>query len=436
MSQDVKIAPRSSWVKDLEADLNAEPYKEGGAVKYLLIDYQDHVDKEEAYVHIIYQVLNDEGVQNYSNVSIDYDPSYQELIFHEVSVYRDGKRINKLKRADISTIRREDDMNRHLYDGSLTSYMNLTDVRSDDIIEYSYTRVGFNPVFEGNYSSSFYQDFSVPVEDISVRVVSSKKLYSEETNEGVLPVQDGDQYYVKVKPNLIVYENNTPGWYFPFRLISLSTFSSWSEVVQWATPLYSVEKGKIQELSQALENEFLGAGEKNERILEAIRFVQDDIRYLGFESGIQGYKPSSPDLVLDRRFGDCKDKSNLLVGILSGIGVEAYPMLVHSSKEHMIDLEQPSPAAFDHCVVNFRLDEKDYYVDPTINNQGGGLDVMQFPNYKRGLVIKNGETALRNLGETSVSKQRVKETITVKDLLLGGNAELKVELPILVEVPM
>ena len=427
-SQDVDISDPPVWVKNVAVDFaKDEPQNEGGAVRYMLIDYQDNVDKQESFAHFTYEILNDEGVQGYSDISINYDPSYQSLIFHAVDIYRDGERINKLTKSAINTVVQESDMNRYLYDGSITAYINLSDVRSGDMINYSYSLIGFNPVFEGNYSSSFYQDFSVPVDDIFIRIVCSRPLYFKKINDGIAPTRDGNEYISRTKPNLIIYEDNTPGWYFPYRLISFSTFESWASVADWASPLYSLENSKVEELRLATKDIFQNFTDLDKSIIGAIRFVQDEIRYLGFESGIKGYKPSDPSVVLERRFGDCKDKSNLLVGMMRAIGVEAYPMLVHSNKEHMIDLEQPSPTAFDHCVVSFYLDSKPYFVDPTLNNQGGGLEELQFPNYKRGLIIKENSTSLLELEDSYFLKQRIRERITVKGLELGGSAELEVE---------
>jgi transglutaminase-like putative cysteine protease len=45
------------------------------------------------------------------------------------------------------------------------------------------------------------------------------------------------------------------------------------------------------------------------RALAAIRFVQDESRYLGIEVEEGTLRPDAPDAVLRRRFGDCKDKT-------------------------------------------------------------------------------------------------------------------------------
>ena len=45
------------------------------------------------------------------------------------------------------------------------------------------------------------------------------------------------------------------------------------------------------------------------------------------EVGIGGYRPHPPQQVMERRWGDCKDKALLLVDLLREAGIEAYPAL-------------------------------------------------------------------------------------------------------------
>jgi transglutaminase-like putative cysteine protease len=79
------------------------------------------------------------------------------------------------------------------------------------------------------------------------------------------------------------------------------------------------------------------AADDEEYILEAIRFVQDEVRYLGVETGINTHKPYPPSQILAQRFGDCKDKSLLLTTLLQARNIEAYPVLVNTSLKQSLD---------------------------------------------------------------------------------------------------
>src|SRR5262249_11813697 len=125
----------------------------------------------------------------------------------------------------------------------------------------------------------------------------------------------------------------------------------------------------------------------SEKVLAALRFVQDEVRYVGIELGTASHQPSQPATVLARRFGDCKDKALLLCALLRQAGIDAQPALVDSRRGAGLDEWHPSPIAFDHAVVRLSLDGREYWVDPTLTGQGGALPEMFVPSYDRALVL-------------------------------------------------
>ena len=63
------------------------------------------------------------------------------------------------------------------------------------------------------------------------------------------------------------------------------------------------------------------ASDERERLLAAMRFVQSEVRYLALALGNGSYVPSPPELVLKRRYGDCKDKTLLALSLLKGLSI-------------------------------------------------------------------------------------------------------------------
>src|SRR5688500_15976321 len=139
-----------------------------------------------------------------------------------------------------------------------------------------------------------------------------------------------------------------------------------------------------------------------QRTVAALRFVQDEIRYLGIELGRYSHQPTSPAKVFARRFGDCKDKSLLLATLLKSMGVDAVPALVHSSEGKSLDAKQPSPFAFDHVIVQAKPAGKTYWCDTTISYQRGGLHKYYEPPYERALVKRAGTVELEKIPLPSI----------------------------------
>lgn len=424
LAQQVQKIQPQAWVNNIPIS-SQKILQDNGSYQYLLIDEQVNLLRETVYRHYAVKVLNADGIQSMSDINITFDHSYQKLLVHDIKIIREGKEIDKLQQSKVQTFQRETSMERSLYDGSLSAVVNLSDVRKNDIIEYAYSIVGFNPIHQGQFSTVFYQQHTVPVNRIYSRLLCDTnldiqyRLFEGAAKPTVKQTNTMQEYLWDVEAlDYLLYDNNVPAWYDPHRHVAISTFKDWKEVVDWALPLYEYSKSQVSKLNPVLENTFT----KETTILSLIRMVQDDIRYLGFESGIGAYKPHPPQKIFNQRYGDCKDKSLLLVALLRKEGLEAYPMLVNTQlKEDLVE-QLPSNRAFDHCVVNFRFQGADYFVDPTISNQGGDLAHMSFPNYQRGLIIKQGNSELISIPQSIIPTINIKELITVDEI--GGEADL------------
>lgn len=423
------IQVEKSWVEKFTFDKEAvAPAGQESGYYYLHLEKQQHTLLQEVYHRYAYKFLSNEGVQEMSDIGISFDPKHEILIFHKVVIHRAGEVINKLP-ATVKTIQHEESMDRFLYDESYTAIINLPDIRVGDVLEYSYTVKGFNPVFKGNVTESFYANrrFAFDKNVFRLVVPSTMSLTIKNLQTDIQPVVkhgNGSVSYLWIneKSKGLITDGNIPNWYNPFQRVVISSFNSWQEVSEWGADLYRVNDSDKKALRKKVEELF--ADRSADRfVMNAIHFVQDDIRYLGFEGGLNGYKPHSPLTIWNQRFGDCKDKSLLLCTVLESRGIEAHPVLVNTIDGEKIREELPSIVAFDHCIVQFKFKDKIYYVDPTISNQGGTLDTYSFPSYRLGLVLDRS-TELTTLPSTAVGYQKEIQTFTLDSI--GGSARMEV----------
>ncbi|WP_373055527.1 DUF3857 domain-containing protein [Zunongwangia sp. H14] len=409
-------------------------YKENraaaGSSVYLLLDRQDNLSSEETFVHRAYKILKSQGIQEMSDFSVDFDPEYQRLTFHDLTIYRNGKKLSKLTLDNIQVVQRETNMERHLYDGSLTAIVNLSDIRLNDVVELSYTITGFNPVHKGKYQGEFYLEQPVPVVEIynSVRLVREQFINYQVNNTKIEPEIIEEEkfktyaFHIK-EPETTIIENNTPAWYDSAAFVEFSQFKDWEEVANEYQKYYRTTPAEQAELKKLTK--LISA--KGDDTTSIIRFVQDEIRYLGFENGMNSHKPSAPTQVFERRYGDCKDKSFLLSELLQSNGIKAYPVLVNSYKGKNLNQTLASPGAFDHCIVQLKTEEGIRYIDPTISGQGGDASSTFFPAYGYGLVLKEGEKKLTKLPSPKVSPVNITETFILDDVGEGAFLEVETE---------
>lgn len=429
--QSVKKASSPKWIVQNDAILETNDQNNPtGSFYYLLIERQLNISTEERFNRSIFKILSSEGVQEMSDVSVDFDPEYESLTFNSMVVYRNGEKIDKLKRAEIKIAQREQSMDRYLYDGTKTAYVNLTDIRSGDVIEYSYTLKGYNPVFKGHFSHFFYFDYSFGYQKLFQRVIvpKARQMFVHYRNGDVTPAiketTTHKEYTWIIENNKpLLVDNNAPGWYDPYRYMAMTDFKDWSDVKKWSAEQFLVTPEQVAKVKNKLPTS-LFTGSANEKLLNSIRFVQDEVRYLGFENGVNSHKPHKPEQVLDQRFGDCKDKSLLLSVVARIHGFEAFPVLVNTSIQNKIDEEPPTYFAFDHCVVEIKNKDTVFFVDPTINNQGGDLRSLYFPNYQKGLIVDAEDGGLSELPTTTLYGTTEEQTFELSEV--GGSAKMRV----------
>ena len=103
---------------------------------YTLIEEQIQVEKQADYHHVIKEIVSETGIQNASQISVGFDPSFERLDFHEITIWRDGKPLNRLNTSKFKVIADEQDLSNFIYQGSYSALCILDDIRKGDKIEY------------------------------------------------------------------------------------------------------------------------------------------------------------------------------------------------------------------------------------------------------------------------------------------------------------
>src|SRR5687768_2988897 len=321
----VKVEPSPRWITNNVVNFQNSKLDDEAEDGYIDLVYENqiHLKEQTIYYKKVVKILSEAGIQNSSEVSINYDPSYEQLIFHSVLIIRGNDKINKLDLKKIKTIQQEKELDRFIYDGSKTSILILEDVRKGDIIEYSYSVKGANPILAGKFSVMLETRFSVPVYQLYYKLITPKNfpisIKSNQTNASPLVTNANSEtnYEWAVNDVIILYVPvNIPSWYDPYHTIMISEYKNWKEINDLARSLFAFNLPLSKDLQSAID-EIRKTNKTQEKVLlAALRFVQDEIRYLGIEMGENSHKPNSPDKTLKQRFGDCKDKSYLLCTLL------------------------------------------------------------------------------------------------------------------------
>jgi hypothetical protein len=401
--QDIAIEPVPNWTGSADIkDHNNPLEKEANSGAFcLLFDVEINGGTQERFVRIANKFLTSGGVEKNSRLSFSFDPSYQQLVLHKIVIHRGNEVLDQLDLGKIRVIQQEKELDRLVYNGAKTALLFLEDVQVGDWVEYAYTIRGRNPIEKGHFFDSLQLRFAFPIQTENYRVLwplTNQPLWLQlcgnASKDRKINGQSYEYYWHwEDRPGQEV-EDFVPIGTVQYPLVHFSDFRTWADVAKWAGKSFQPPEtvsGELYRKATAWRNETIT---DEQRVVKALQFVQDDIRYLGIENGINSHQPTDPSVVLARGYGDCKDKALLFCTILRFLDVDATPVLVSTSFRQRIKTFIPTPLPFDHVIVQVVLNGKTNYVDTTRTFQRGLLDQRFVDPYGEGLPLDENASGL------------------------------------------
>lgn len=290
-----------AWVHIVPVETGAKPSQNN--MHYLLIDSQRHWEEKTLYRHLAVKALTQTGIEKISQIRIDFDPAYYQVMVHAIRIFREGEWFDRLQSTRHHLVQRETELERNIYNGTLSLVYFLDDVRVGDIVEYSYSLVGGNSLFFSHYTDWVYLQIDFPVDRIVHRILGHPDLaLSIKPVHTTIDPQIRDLsptvrewFWEAVDTLPYSYESGQPIWYRPYAHVEMSQYKTWDEIAQKFYPLYALSLDFSQSVPsemQAVVDQWKQSSACSlKRALQALRFVQDEIRYLGIEEGMGLFNP-------------------------------------------------------------------------------------------------------------------------------------------------
>jgi hypothetical protein len=445
--------PVPAWVREEAVDLTTPPATSVPG-QILLSDQQDRltVDGSESYRRIVIRLLNVQGVRANAEWTVEFAPEYEKVEWHRLQVTRGAEVQDRLATTRFKKLQRELGFESQTYTGQATLAAVLDDVRVGDVLDVAYTQTSANPVLRGHIVARHYLGAGYPIQRqrVLLHVVTGApdvycsfylppgtqdlpgELYRPTALRLALEQEDeptGKLFrWEGAKLPAIQFDAHMPAQAAPFfPMLQVSSMRSWNDVATWAAGVFA-GSAELPEAARALVERWKHDLPTDEaRLAAAVQWVQNDVRYFAMAVGDRNLRPRPLREVVPSRYGDCKDKALLLASLLRALGFEAWPALVNTHLRERLDEIAPSPYAFDHAIVAYRLAGRLRWLDATLKNQQGPAGAWELPRYQRALILADDQTALtvipdRNL---SVPDMETRDTITVDSQ--GSDATLEVE---------
>ena len=333
--------------------------------------------------YLVKKAITEQGVISISSDSIGFVEGQQEVILKKARTHKpDGSIIDSSDITESSYFKMAGVYTR-IYNDYIVKYIKFKSVTPESFteVEYEVNDKGKNIYADYYGELFFFGDYSPTMISKFVLITPKERNFYYQTfrtnlvpdifNLGVEPQiieTDNERIYIWQKDNIPKTEEETmmpgPSEILPY--LKVSTFKTWEDIGQWYWGLIKDQftitndvKKKVGELTKDKTTNL-------EKVKAIYNFVVSDVRYLGLEFGIYGYKPHLANDVLKVRYGDCKDKATLIITMLKELGIPAEIVLIRTRDSGEIDVELPSLGLFNHAIAYIPdVDGKPIYLDGT-----------------------------------------------------------------------
>ncbi|WP_199866307.1 DUF3857 domain-containing protein [Flavobacterium sp. Root186] len=235
------------------------------------------------------------------------------------------------------------------------------------------------------------------------------------------------------------FEDSAPGYLYivphvDFYIKEYTINNKTTPVLGEINELYNYYKSFVKDLNKKEDPDLKAltldiTKEKNteeEKVKSIFYWVKENIKYIAFEDGYEGFIPREASLVFERKFGDCKDMANLISTMSQYAGLKNVTIAwigTRSIPYSYNDLATPS--VDNHMIAIFKKDNDYIFLDGTDKETRYGIPTA-FIQGKEVLFTENDQYKIYPVPVISGDLNEIKEVVNLKieNSKLIGNAKI------------
>ncbi|MEM6638742.1 MAG: hypothetical protein AAF610_02475 [Pseudomonadota bacterium] len=362
-----------NWQLDADARLLADARERleaadlgeaSGVVQLFLrrhIDVRDDAVSET--VEMAYFYPGDESVQNDGSDEIHWDTHDQDLTVLAASVLSSDGQTHAFDRRTAQVLSDDSD-NVFTSEQKVILQLPGLDAGSISVLAYRRSVADRDHFLFGGYAMaslpSLYREFSVAWQGQRPAWHADETAFDcEQTERSVSCVSR------MTEPG---ETDERVDYYDVLPKFTVAADKSWDEVIEDLTAEIANATADRAALALLLDD----VRDSELPIETLLAFVARKVRYASFSEAEHAYRPHAIGQTMKNRYGDCKDKSVLMLAALDELGVDAYATLVATFSQDPESLAVPSRGHFDHMVVCAQLADGERCFDPTVAHAGAG----------------------------------------------------------------
>ena len=335
----------------------------------------------ESFIEEQREIAKSKNVNEYS-INIPYDNFSEISSIKGVAINAKTNKKSKLSQYDISTneLKQRD----IFYSDNKYKHFDFNNVEDKSKVEFSYKVKQNEPRLLSFFAfqhelqtvASQFQIKSDPSIEIGYKLFGDHqdKIVFEKTKEGNL-----DVYTWKVADMpAFEEENRAPNftYFLPHIVYYIKSYTKdnkkealFPDVEHLYKWYYSLVKdiNKLDQTALKTKTSELIKDKTNpkEKAKAIYNWVQENIHYVAFEYEMGGFIPRDAASVFDKKYGDCKDISNLLNEMFKTAGLESNLVWIGTRDKPYSFTDVPTPLVSNHMIASVKIDKQRYFVDGT-----------------------------------------------------------------------
>lgn len=363
----------------------------------------------------VYRVVTPEGAEGWAEVGTTYSPWYEERPVVRARVITADAAVHVLDPATLADAPVQDESedvysDRRAFRGPLPAIAPGAVVEEELVVRETAPLLAAGTIHAAYFSSSVPRlrsrleisyPATLPLRHTAQLLPGLQVSQSEAEGRVVLQMEMGPQEPVEA------VELYLPGDQPAYPRVAFATGQSWQQVAELYSQLVDQQLAGA-DLSRVVAPATKGKTTRQEIVAAVLDRLHQDVRYTGVEYGEAAIVPRSPREVLERRYGDCKDKAALLIAMLRQAGVSAHFALLSTGPGQDVVADLPGMGEFDHAIV-YAPGTPSYWIDATAEDWRLG-DLPSAVQGRLALVIAPGTTVLQRIPDAPSSANRFVET--------------------------
>lgn len=389
-------------------------------------------------------ILSENGIQN-NKETFSYSDLVKLISFDAFTTIQDRGRDKKIKVTQ--ALEKQSQSGSVFHDDVKTKQLVFPNLEAGAKKTYEYTTEFTDP----NLLHKFLFSDVLPIKNSTLEIKTDKDVnigfeIFNDPNHAIefnkIEKKDSNIYQWTLKDSKpIKFEGSSPGYLYlvPHIIFYIKDFTADNKktvLLGDIQRMYNYYSGFVKNLNttedEALKAQTLavieGKKTEEEKLKAIFYWVKDNVKYIAFENGYEGFIPRAASLVYERKFGDCKDMASIITSMAKYAKIPNVYLAWIGTRNLPYSFEQiATPSTTDHMIAVYKKGNEYIFLDATDQETHYGIP-SAFIQDKEALLYNGDKFQIVKVPITNAEKNSIKDSVILSvtnDKIVGtGHLEI------------